>query len=359
LKDDIVREIRFRLPIGMGAVSETMDARPDLSQRFRCIAARKRDDDPWVDTAAQLVVWSDLYDRTARASSAGLRPVIGVDLDLTSLLAPEKSVETVSNLVASLDDLASQIAESDRGAIDCLKEIWCQTAPALLPGYTTTAIEAYSLYIAAQIQTRASVNFSSESLALVEHWINQKIFAILRGGYWSRDLSKDHVSPGIQNWASRIHAAGGEIAFMSNRDPSTRDVTVGKLKSMIDDPSQLFAFFGPGGPDFDASSKAAAARAIEAGTPAGVYFATTPNGQPQFPLPSESYIGAGVLVAIIDDRDENRNAVIDAAQHSASQLAQAGLGGVMDIAIGFCPEIAAIEAPAIVSSYEIRDAHAG
>jgi hypothetical protein len=54
--------------------------------------------------------------------------------------------------------------------------------------------------------------------------------------------------------------------------------------------------------------------------------------------------------------------VIDAAQHSASQLAQAGLGGVMDIAsaaIGFCPEIAAIEAPAIVSSYEIRDAHAG
>ncbi|MDQ0049266.1 hypothetical protein J2T18_003567 [Paenibacillus polymyxa] len=112
-------------------------------------------------------------------------------------------------------------------------------------------------------------------------------------------------------------------------------------------------FFGPGGSAFDASSKAAAVPVIENGVVAGIHFGTAQDGQTVYP----DAVTAGTpqtILAVIDDRAENRRQLIEASARSSSRLIAKGLDDIMDIASaakGFCPEVDVAGMAAVVSSF--------
>jgi hypothetical protein len=327
---------------------------------FRADAATHLSDNPWILPSRQFAVWSSFFDRLSAARASGLSPVVCVDLDLTSLLAPSKSRDVLAGLapIASGLPVPGDLLVPMSGL---LSAIWRGEEPALLPGYTTTSISAYGAYIVAQLQERTGQALADASRDACEAWAAGKVFDVLRSGYWNRDPSGDEASPGLTSWAARVRAQGGVIVFLSNRDPLFRNVSLASIGALLGEGVAPFAFFGPGGSQFDASSKAAAIARIEAGAVAGVHFGVENGGQTEYP----DAPGAGVtvqetaIIAVVDDRAENRKQIIAAATASAGRLAQAGLTMPMDIAsaaIGFCPEIDVTGMAAVTSSFAFEDA---
>lgn len=328
--------------------------------RFRSQASRRIGSDPWVSPGIQAKVLRTLLDRVSAAKDANLRPVICMDLDLTSLLAPEKSREVLLQLAPAASELPMPAAQRVTFTAH-LGEIWRGKEPALLPGYTSTSIMAYGSYLLAQLQLRTGRTLDLETCALCEKWVSSKVQAILRAGYWDRDLSHDQVSPGFTAFASRVAKAGGSIVFLSNRDASLREVSLACIRRLLGTQEQPFAFFGPGGASFDASSKASAVSRIEAGVSFGVHYGVAENDQTVYPDAQDTgpVPGQQTIVAVIDDRAENRRQIIEAAVASSARLVDAGLAGLMDIAsaaYGFCPEIDVVSMDTVISSFLTQEA---
>lgn len=321
---------------------------------FRVEASRRVRSEPWVSPGRQSEVLQALLDRVVAARVAGFRPVVCIDLDLTSLLAPEVSRQSLLKLAPSAGKLP--VPAGQGGLAARLNTIWCGKDEALLPGYTSTSISAYGPYILAQLQVRVGCALHPDALKACEDWVSAGVHAILRSGYWDRDLSRDEVSPGFTAFAQRLADKGGLIVFMSNRDASFREVSLVCIGRLLGDGAQPFAFFGPGGNSFDASSKATAVARIETGVSIDVHYGTAENGQTIYPAEQGMHTGVEPLtiVAVIDDRAENRRQIIEAAAMSSNRLATAGLGSVMDLAsaaCGFCPEIDVVGVDAVISSF--------
>ena len=81
------------------------------------------------------------------------------------------------------------------------------------------------------------------------------------------------------------------------------------------------------------------------------------NGRVEYP---EVALGTPpyAVVAIIDDRAENRQRVIEASAVSAERLKEKGIGVVMNIASaaeGFCPEMDVVGMPMVISSFAFKE----
>ncbi|QBF26736.1 hypothetical protein EXN22_13900 [Pseudomonas tructae] len=329
--------------------------------RFRSQALHQIGAEPWTSPAIQAKVLRTLLERVRAASDADLCPVVCVDLDLTSLLAPEKSREVLLQLAPVASELPMPAAQRALFTAH-LGEIWRGKEQALLPGYTSTSIMAYGAYMLAQLQLRTGNTLESQTCALCEKWVCSKVHALLRAGYWDRDLAHDQISPGFTAFADRVAKAGGSIVFLSNRDASLREVSLACIRRLLGGAEQPFAFFGPGGASFDASSKASAVFQIEAGVCFGVHYGVAQNGQTIYPDAQDTSTvrGQQAIVAVIDDRAQNRRQIIEAAVASSDRLVDAGLAGIMDIAsaaYGFCPEIDVVSMETVISSFQIQEAY--
>lgn len=333
-----------------------------MSVDLKMVAFRERSalqvgDAPWVSHAQQSGTWKRLFDLVGEARAHGLSPVICVDLDLTTLLVPQKSRDVLAELASSAVEFDTEANAISGIFAATLEAIWCGAQPALLPGYTTTSIQAYGIYCAAQLQARTGQTITAERLTACEEWIAAKIYAKLRSGYWDRDLSHDELAVGFAQWAHRVAVAGARIVFLSNRDPSLREVSLDCIARLLGDGVKPFAFFGPGGSPFDVTAKVAAVKLIELGVTEGIhlgvvqegqvtYLSTVPDGSPQ------------TILAVIDDRGESRRQIIDASIGSAERLTSVGLGGIMDIASaaqGFCPEVDVVNMSTVISSFVIEE----
>ncbi|MCS6284402.1 MAG: hypothetical protein H8K08_03145 [Nitrospira sp.] len=310
---------------------------------------------PVVDQRSAL---SAITERIDQLRNAGMRALVCVDLDLTSLLAPKKSVETLRALSGRAGEIAKELQGVDdvlvTAYVNALRRIWTDTDTLLLPGYTTTAIEGYALYLIAQLTHMVDASLSEEGRDRCEQWVHDQVHALLRNGYWDRDLMSDTITPGFSQWLDHLTTAGGEAVFLSNRPPSSRAASLAKIQAMVGGNGRVFAFFGPGGSAYDASSKAKAVAMLEHGCAAGLYFAELVDGGPVYSNPNGTD-GPAILAAIIDDRAENRRQVIDAAEQSFAYWQAAGFGEVIGLAVaatGFCPEVAIVESAFAISSFE-------
>lgn len=333
-----------------------MPISPNVSD-FRKQSASQAGGASWVSLPQQFAVWRQLIHDVGRARACGLKPVLCVDLDLTTLLAPQKSREVLMELAPSAVNFDVQAGSAAGTYSAPLAAMWEGLAPALLPGYTSTSVQAYGIYCAAQLQTRARKEIAAERLVKCEEWIAAEIQTKLRSGYWDRDLLRDELAAGFTKWASMVQSQGGRIVFLSNRDPSLREVSLSCIARLMGEGAPLFAFFGPGGSTFDASSKATAVAMVERGVSEGVHFGIAQNGQTAYP---DAVPGAACLqiLAVIDDRAENRRQIIEAASKSSERLAEIGLGGIMNIASaaqGFCPEVDVADMVTVVSSFVVED----
>jgi hypothetical protein len=333
-----------------------MSAESELSL-FRWQAGSHYQSSSWISQADQDRALSDLLGAIAIVHQAAIRPVVCIDLDLTTLLAPAKSVDVLRRLAPIAASLP--VAPVRAAAQETLASMWRGDLPALLPGYTSTAIAAYGAYAAACLEVRCGVPLA-EDRDPCEAWIAASVHGLLRNGYWDRDVARDAFSPGFGDFASRLVAAGATIVFLSNRDPSLRMVSLQSLSGLLAGAAPTFAFFGPGGSAFDASSKAVAVQAIESGVVAGVHFGRAVDGQTVFdPASQGELVGEPqAIVAVIDDRAENRLQILAAASRSAALLAAAGLPPPCEIACaapGFCPEVKIVSSAQAIGSFTIGE----
>ena len=333
-----------------------MAAESDLIT-FRELARNRHEASSWVVQAEQARVLCDLLSGVSAVRAAGLRPVVCVDLDLTTLLAPAKSVDVLLELAPSTANLP--LAPGCTAMIDLLAAIWRGEQAALLPGYTSPAITAYGAFMASCLEARSGLTLGDDRNAC-EAWISSSVHGKLRSGYWNRDVARDAFSPGFSAFAGALVAAGATIVFLSNRDPSLRAISLDSLSGLLAGAAQTFAFFGPGGSPFDASSKAVAVQRIESGVGAGVHFGRAVDGQTVFdePAPGDVTGEPQAIVAVIDDRAENRHQIIAAALQSAARLAGVGLAPPLEIACaapGFCPEIEIISTADALGSFIIGE----
>lgn len=324
---------------------------------FRHRSAQHAGRDPWVTCIEQSAVWERLFGLVDAARMRGMSPVVCLDLDLTTLLAPQKSRDVLVQLAADAAevDAASGISSGTFGPL--LASIWQDTEPALLPGYTTTSIQAYGIYCTARLQSLAGRMLDAERLEACEAWITAKVHGTLRSGYWARDLSRDELAQGFADWMHRVTQAGARIVFLSNRDASLREVSLACIQRLIGEHAAPFAFFGPGGAALDASSKAVAVTLIERGVTEGVHFGASLDGQTVYP-DAAPHGPPATIVAVVDDRAENRHQIIEASAGSRVRLAEAGLGGIMDIASaaqGFCPEVEVMGMSTVMSSFLFQE----
>ncbi|MOA33492.1 hypothetical protein D3C78_1547910 [compost metagenome] len=100
---------------------------------------------------------------------------------------------------------------------------------------------------------------------------------------------------------------------------------------------------------------------IEAGVSFGVHYGVAENDQTVYPDAQDTgpVPGQQTIVAVIDDRAENRRQIIEAAVASSARLVDAGLAGLMDIAsaaYGFCPEIDVVSMDTVISSFLTQEA---
>ncbi|MEN2786188.1 hypothetical protein ACFOKI_07260 [Sphingomonas qilianensis] len=324
---------------------------------FREQARGRHQANSWVAQAEQDQVLRGLLGSVSDARVAGLRPVVCVDLDLTTLLAPAKSVDVLMQLVPTITEMP--VSPRCAEMIDLLAAIWRGEQDALLPGYTSSAIAAYGVFMAACLEARTGLPFDQDRDAC-ETWIASSVHGQLRNGYWNRDVERDAFSPGFSGFASELVAAGATIVFLSNRDPSLRAISLASLSGLLAGAAPIFAFFGPGGSPFDASSKAVAVQWIEAGVGAGVHFGRAVDGQTVF---DEAALGGmtgepQAIVAVIDDRAENRHQIVAAAIQSAARLNAVGLPPPREMACaapGFCPEIEIVSTADALSSFIVGE----
>lgn len=320
---------------------------------FREMARNLHQVSSWVVQAEQDRVLCTLLGDVSAARAAGLRPIVCVDLDLTTLLAPAKSVDVLLELAPSTVYLP--IGPGGAAIIDLLAAIWRGEQAALLPGYTSTAITAYGAFMASCLEARSGLPLGDDRNAC-EAWISSSVHGKLRSGYWNRDVARDAFSPGFSAFARALGTAGAMIVFLSNRDPSLRAVSLDSLSGLLAGAAPICAFFGPGGSPFDASSKAVAVQRIESGVAAGVHFGRAIDGLTVFDeaAPGDVTGEPQAIVAVIDDRAENRHQIIAAALQSGARLKLAGLPPPREIACaapGFCPEIEIVSTADALGSF--------
>lgn len=322
---------------------------------FRDQARCRQNVERWIDVDGQEPLLKALAQDINHACRAGLRPVVCVDLDLTTLLVPAKSTEVLAQLASLAEQLPVAPARAALKAL--LARIWRGEEQALLPGYTSTAIKAYGAFLTCCLEARSGMPLA-EDRDPCEAWIASQVHGLLRSGYWDRDAAQDEFSPGFAAYAASLVDAGGTIVFLSNRDPSLRDVSLRSLSGLLDDAAPVFAFFGPGGSQFDASSKAAAVALLEQGVGSGVYFGRAVGGATVYDIGHGGFDSGSsqAIVAVIDDRSENRRQILAAATASAERLMNHGLRSPRSIACaapGFCPEIEIVSSADAIGSFEI------
>ena len=300
----------------------------------------------------------------------GYRPVVEVDLDLTSLLAVEKSANTLKELASQAPGLAEQLSElmpSTRSLlVTALQTLWQAPAAseACLPGYTDGAIEGYGLYLAVLLPHPLGITLDLAAEERMAEWIRNTVHAKLRNGYWDRDLTRDEISPGFVDFLAEINRRGGEAVFVSNRPPDTMEISIARLSSVVAEAGvrtacdaasiPLFAYFGPGGSAFDGPSKQVAQNHLEQNPPAGVYVARVSAGV----LSYGSVAGAGgtvVVAAVFDDRAENRRVIIAGAEKSAELLRKTGGLEIVSVAMAtlwHTTEFSVTDSPFVTASFE-------
>lgn len=337
----------------MRRVQEQVDAR----SRFRREALSGTAPSLWCTRTKQNATLDMLLDRIANVRARGRRAVLGLDLDLTTLLAPARSAEVLLELAPRTTELAAEFGHLGANAARleaAVERVWKGAPGFILPGYTTTAIEGYGVYLAAALIAAENLALSDDDRDRLESWVNRTVHALLRNGYWARDLLRDLISPGVETFIAKLYAAGGEVAFLSNRPRETRNASLTLCRQMVG-AAELFAWFGPGGSAFDAASKVEAVTLIESGTPAAIYLAEIVDGRLVYAPSAASGSEGAVIIGIADDRAENRREVARAATQSTAFWQSLGLSGIAEVAVaapGFSTEIEIVDAPARISSFE-------
>lgn len=334
-------------------------------ERYRRAVREGGGPSPWVTQAQQEKTLDDLFRRVVTVRKAGRRAMIGMDLDLTSLLAPARSAEVLAALSGRIPEIRILLPDQPAVEISRLVSImqWLWQTPAggdfLLPGYTTTAIEGYAVYFVAALEAKHAFTLTAADRDRLERWVNAAVFGSLRNGYWQRDLMADEIAPGFAKFIRTIDKLGGELVFLSNRSPEHRPASLSKLYQALASAglseSGLFMFFGPGGSAFDAASKAKAVAMIEAGAPPAVYFGKLVNGELVYPKSDPAWVAGSILLATVDDRQENRHQVSEAALQSASYLQSIGEAPTTEVAVaapGFSAELLVVDAQACISTFE-------
>lgn len=197
-----------------------------------------------------------ILSKVSQLAAVGRRGVVEVDLDLTALLPRER-------VLACLRNIGRQHPE--------IVEFQQPENLPLIPGYTEGAIEGFV--------RQSGLQAKYPDLPLYDI-----IVAGLRQPYWSSaPWETDELNAGLKDFMRRVRAAGGEVIFVSNRPggETARQRSLTTLRDAgVENP---IIPLSPGGGDAEAK------RQLQT-------------------LIREQY---GEPVAVIDDRINNRNAVLE------------------------------------------------
>lgn len=338
--------------------------------RYQLEALGPAQPSPWADWAVQSASLTATLANVRCAADAGLRALVVLDLDLTTLLAPEVACKALASLVPRIGELEAFTHDlgSDGQAwlLSTLRAEWGSPGSGpwstLIPSYTDGGIEGYAAYLTAVLQQRLGRDAHLDAFEAVRAWVQEAVHSVLRNGYWDRDVRQDTPAPGLASFLGLLYAHGGQAVFLSNRPPSTRDATLEVLSRLLEQVpgaasrADLFAFLGPGGSAYDASSKRAAVSHLEAGAAARVYIGTAaPDGVIYGPVEYGDARQLGV-VAVVDDREGNRQQIITAAAASAQRLRDLEMAGILSVGVatvGHAPEMSIVDCSFRVSDFRL------
>lgn len=326
----------------------------NAADRYRLQAVSDRSPSPWAEWARQDTTLHKILENVIAVARTGRRALVVLDLDLTTLLAPDAAQAALVRCVQALDQLPTLFNEVEQGKISrvlqFVHEQWISqnSRSTLLPSYTDGGLEGYGVYFSAILQQRCELILGEYQRGQLEQWITQTVYAQLRSGYWERDIADDEIAAGLPQFLQSLHAAGGEAVFFSNRPASTRTPTINKLQSLLrgagttSGSPTLFAYIGPGGSQFDAAAKAAAVKHVERGASSGVYLGAADSGTVLYQPTGTPVERESCIVAVFDDRSTNREQIMAAADRSKTILQQLGqpLLPVAMATSGHTPEIA-------------------
>lgn len=325
---------------------------------------------PWATWEQQATALDAVLSLVSQICAKGYRAVVEIDLDLTSLLAAEKAATVVTELApraSAVSDHLTELPASARAALSrALGTLWQdpKSSSICLPGYTDGAIEGYGLYLAVLLPSQLGLKLTPEAEAQMAEWIRSTVHGTLRNGYWDRDLSRDQHSPGLVSFLTDLYRRGGEGVFVSNRPLATHQVSISRLTAAVaaaatdltGDPKSipLFAYFGPGGSAFDASSKQAAQEHLEQSPPPGIYLGQVSAGVVSYGNVSAPHREV-VVTSVFDDRAENRRQIVDGARKSARLLHELLGAEILSVAIatvGHSAEFAVTDSAFVTASFE-------
>lgn len=323
----------------------------------------------WVSWSNQNLTLLETIEKIKKLKINGYRPVVEIDLDLTSLISPNKCVSVLQSIENKVDELKNVLSQSVsemelNSLLSTLKRIWNDPtlAETLLPSYTDGGIHGYSLYLTAVLQKKCGIKLNKTFQDSLSNWIYSTVYKVLRNGYWDRNLKNDNTVPGFEVFVSKIIKAGGEIIFISNRSPEMREDSIFVLNKFLSRVTEivgfsmtpLFAYFGPGGSKYDAVSKKSAQKHIESNPIPQIYLGDLVDSEVVYTNPL-TYEGEIVIVSIFDDRAESRKIMIDAASKSNIILKKNECNEIISVGIatiGFTPELSIIDSFHKIASFE-------
>ncbi|UQA58369.1 hypothetical protein [Polyangium aurulentum] len=263
---------------------------------------------PIVTASLQVRSLAVILDRVVKAAGEGKKPVVEIDLDLTSLRPVYRTTQAVKVAARAYD----------------IEELADPTKLPMLPGYTDEAWEAF-LEITGLPQRYPKLVWRGPTDGA---GASASVRSTFHQAYWTTDwLQEDEPNSGLGAFVRAVEDRGGVVVFISGRwlpeqfEPSRialRRAGVPEPNLLIGNPRHGDTVAAGQKPLSDAQIKALR--------------------QPEI---REKY---GTPVAVIDDRVANRQAVIDANDDPV-------LGVGIAIA-GFSFDVATASAPARISSFE-------
>jgi hypothetical protein len=270
---------------------------------------------PVVTVGMQIRALEAVLRRVAEADSAGLRPVVEIDLDLTAL---RPRLRTMNALRVAADRYP-------------VPELADPTRLPVLPGYTA---EAWDSFLAQSQLPRMYPHFAWRGSN--QRGAEPSIYGVFHAAYWTTAwLIEDEPTPGLGEFVRRVEDRGGSVAFLSGRwlDEQVPPSREALRRAGISEPVLLI-----GNPRH--------AENVHPGEKADSDAEVKQKRQ------TEILANLGTPVAVFDDRAANRDAVITAV---AACPECAGRPPVLGIGIaipGFSHDAATASAPLRVSTFE-------
>ncbi len=262
-----------------------------------------------VTLAMQLRALEAVLQCVRQGRQQGIKPVVEIDLDLTSLTPRYRTIR------------ALQAAGAAYGVAEFADPL---ASFAVLPGYTDEAWEGY-LQQTGLRQRYPALAWHGDGEAT---GAAASVYSVFHGAYWTNDwLIEDQPTPGLGEFVRAVEDAGGTVVFISGRwlEPQFEPSRQCLMRAGVPSPNLMI-----GNPDHSGV------------VPPG----TKPLSDAEIKARRQPQIRAqyGQPVAVFDDRIANRQAII-----AANDYPVLGVGIALP---GFSYDAATDSVPLRVSTFE-------